>query len=137
MGERRRKKNFIVRNRVHESWYFRARLCRGAHCEVDLSTDGHLEAKLSICAHLQANLSTIYQRAFRSFRNLNRRGVPPLVSVDAFADTIRATGASPLTYLWTPSGCTFPNGFSHVSSRGFAVAPGPFAVHISEQVFLC
>ena len=132
MGERRKKKNFIVRNRVHESWHFRASLCRGAHFEVNLS----------ICAHLQANLSTIYQRAFRSFRNLNRRGVPPLVSAEkvcfsfreakspkatdqfkikdlnmiaSFADTIRATGASPLTYLWTPSGCTSLQEFSSAS----------------------
>ena len=35
----------------------------------------------------------------KALRNLNRRNVPLLVSVDAFADAIRATGASPLTYL--------------------------------------
>jgi hypothetical protein len=34
-----------------------------------------------------------YKGALRSFRNLNRRGVPPLVSVDAFAAASRATGA--------------------------------------------
>ncbi len=47
-----------------------------------------------------------FQGAFRSFRNLNRRGLQPLVSVDAFADAIRATGASPLTYPWNPSGAS-------------------------------
>ncbi len=35
-------------------------------------------------------------------RNLNRRKLRLLVSVDAFADAIRATGASPLTYLPHP-----------------------------------
>ena len=33
------------------------------------------------------------QGAFRSFRNLNRRGLQPLVSVDAFAAALCATGA--------------------------------------------
>ena len=32
------------------------------------------------------------QGAFRSFRNLNRRGVPPLVSVEKGGRTIAATG---------------------------------------------
>ncbi len=32
------------------------------------------------------------QGALRSFRNLNRRGLQPLVSVDAFAAAIHATG---------------------------------------------
>ncbi len=38
----------------------------------------------------------------KNFRNLNRRKLRLLVSVDAFADAIRATGASPLTYLPHP-----------------------------------
>ena len=60
-GSEGERKNFIARNRVHESWHFRGDLCKVAHLEGDLCKSAHLEVDLSICAHLQIKLSTIFQ----------------------------------------------------------------------------
>ena len=64
-GSEGERKNFIARNRVHESWHFRGDLCKVAHLEGDLCKSAHLEVDLSICAHFQADLFTLFQRALR------------------------------------------------------------------------
>ena len=44
----------------------------------------------------------ISRRAFRSIRDLNRRGLQPLVSVDSFTALFAATGGEPITHLLNP-----------------------------------
>ena len=73
-GSEGERKNFIARNRVHESWHFQGgSLCRGVHFEVNLCKSAHLEADLSICVHFRADLCTCKKGALRRGQGGDRK----------------------------------------------------------------